>query len=150
MTTQDPSDVSRVHFCPECKKPLRRIMGKMGPFWGCTGFPGCRTRLYDRDGKPSQQADEQYRCPVCTRPMVRTRNQRGEYWYCTGCEKGCKVRLNDDHGKPEAAYRCRHCGQLLVRRKGRHGPFWGCSRYPDCTETYNDVNGKPDLDIFPA
>lgn len=28
--------------CPECQKPLRRIKGKKGFFWGCTGFSeGC-------------------------------------------------------------------------------------------------------------
>ncbi|MFM1895999.1 MAG: hypothetical protein RLZZ385_1073 [Pseudomonadota bacterium] len=148
MTAPDDKDISRVHFCPACKKPLRHIVGKMGPFWGCTGFPRCRTMLYDRDGKPSTEADEHYRCPVCTRPMVRTSNKRGDYWYCTGFRKGCKVRLQDDHGRPETAYRCRHCGQLLVRRKGRNGVFWGCSRYPECTATYNDLNGVPDLDIL--
>lgn len=147
---KDDSTVSRVHFCPSCRKPLRRIEGKMGPFWGCTGFPQCKTTLYDRDGKPSQDADEHYRCPVCTRPMVKSSKGRGTYWLCTGYKKGCKVRLKDQDGRPEVAYRCRHCGQLLKRRKGKNGMFWGCSSYPDCTETYNDKHGKPDFAIFPA
>ena len=142
------SEVSKVHFCPSCKKPLRRIDGKMGPFWGCTGFPQCKTTLYDRDGKPSADADEHYRCPVCTRPMVKSSNQRGTFWLCTGYKKGCKVRLRDSNGRPEAAHRCKECGQLLVQRKGKNGLFWGCSAYPDCTETYNDKNGKPDFDFF--
>lgn len=80
--------------------------------------------------------------------MVKTSNRRGIYWFCTGYKKGCKVRLNDDQGKPEASYRCRHCGQLLVQRKSKKGMFWGCSRYPDCTETYNDKDGKPDFDFL--
>lgn len=143
----DPS-VSNVHFCSECKKPLRHIVGKKGPFWGCTGFPICRTMLYDRDGKPSTEADEHYRCPVCTRAMVKTSNEKGDYWFCTGYKKGCKVTLKDDQGRPESAFRCRQCGQLMVMRKGKNGVFWGCSHFPDCTATCNDKEGKPDFDIF--
>lgn len=38
--------------CPECGKPLRRIKGKRGWFWGCSGFKdGCKLTLEDRQGK---------------------------------------------------------------------------------------------------
>lgn len=144
------SIVSNVHFCPTCKKPLRRIVGVKGPFWGCTGYPECKTTRYDVDGHPSDEADEHYRCPVCTRSMIRTRDEMGDYWFCTGYNKGCKVTLRDDGGKPEQAYRCRSCGKLLARRRGKNGMFWGCTQYPDCTTTYNDKDGKPDFDIFTA
>ncbi len=144
----DKSTISNVHFCSVCKKPLRRIIGKMGPFWGCTGYPSCKTTRYDVAGIPSQEADEHYRCPVCTRGMIRTSDSQGDYWYCTGYDKGCKVTLRDDNGRPEEAYRCKSCGQLLVKRKGRKGKFWGCSQYPKCTTTYTDENGKPNFDFF--
>lgn len=144
----DKSTISNVHFCSVCKKPLRRIIGKMGPFWGCTGYPSCKTTRYDVAGIPSQEADEHYRCPVCTRGMIRTSDKQGDYWYCTGYDKGCKVTLRDDNGRPEEAYRCKSCGQLLVKRKGRKGKFWGCSQYPKCTTTYTDENGKPNFDFF--
>jgi len=144
----DKSTISNVHFCSVCKKPLRRIIGKMGPFWGCTGYPSCKTTRYDVAGIPSQEADEHYRCPVCTRGMIRTSDSQGDYWYCTGYDKGCKVTLRDDNGRPEEAYRCKSCGQLLVKRKGKKGKFWGCSQYPKCTTTYTDENGKPNFDFF--
>lgn len=144
----DKSTISNVHFCSVCKKPLRRIIGKMGPFWGCTGYPSCKTTRYDVAGIPSQEADEHYRCPVCTRGMIRTSDNQGDYWYCTGYDKGCKVTLRDDNGRPEEAYRCKSCGQLLVKRKGKKGKFWGCSQYPKCTTTYTDENGKPNFDFF--
>ena len=138
--------ISKVHFCPDCKKPLRRINGKMGPFWSCTGFPECRTSLDDVNGKPSHEPDEHYCCPVCTRRMVRLQdNEDAAFWICTGSSRGCNVRLKDDHGMPEQAWRCGSCGRLLKLRHGKHGTFWGCSRYPECKQTYNDIDGKPDL-----
>lgn len=133
---------SRVHFCPECTKPLRRIIGKMGPFWGCTGYPGCKVTFNDKDNKPSEEADEHYRCPICTRRMVRTQGDAEDYWYCSGYSKGCSVRLKDDQGRPEAAYRCRGCGSLLAKRQGKT-TFWGCTSYPECTRTFADENGRP-------
>lgn len=143
--TDSPSASVRRHLCPDCHRPLRRIVGKKGPFWGCSGFPECRTSLHDKDGKPSTEPDERFRCPVCTRSMVRAENSRGAYWYCTGFNKGCKARVADDNGVPARSFRCRFCGQLLRRRKGRNGMFWGCSAYPECTHTWPDVDGEPDF-----
>ncbi|PJG84784.1 DNA topoisomerase III [Conservatibacter flavescens] len=28
--------------CPQCSKPLRKIKGEKGEFWGCTGYPNCK------------------------------------------------------------------------------------------------------------
>jgi DNA topoisomerase-1 len=34
--------------CPQCGKPMRRIHGRNGWFWGCSGYPeGCRATLQD-------------------------------------------------------------------------------------------------------
>ena len=147
---------ARIWPCPRCRKPLRRIDGKMGPFWGCTGWPVCKQRLHDRDGRPSEVPDERYRCPVCTRPMVRTEARQKQpgaepvadsryYWYCTGYNKGCKVTLDDANGRPSDAWRCPRCGHLLRQRQGKHGRFWGCSQYPLCQASYPDVNNQPRL-----
>jgi DNA topoisomerase-3 len=146
-----PYGVSNVHFCHVCKKPLCRKNGKFGPFWSCTGYPECHVTLDDVDGKPSVDPDEHYCCPVCTRRMFRRTDRSGKtLWLCTGSSRGCKVILKDDRGRPETAYRCQACGRLLVQRHGKYGLFWGCSRYPECTQTYPDRNGKPDFDILPA
>ncbi|MCY9828807.1 DNA topoisomerase III [Vibrio chagasii] len=42
--------------CPECKKGLIRRAGKReGSFWwGCSGFPTCKVRFFDKDGKPDR------------------------------------------------------------------------------------------------
>lgn len=145
--------------CPKCKQPMRRILGKMGPFWGCTAYPECDARLYDRDGKPSETPDERYRCPVCTRPLARSDGgkkndaEAGDadatakkmYWYCLGYNKGCKVTLPDEDGRPAKAWRCPQCGHLLKQRKGKAGLFWGCSQYPLCQASFPDHNGEPRL-----
>ncbi|MEX0740439.1 MAG: topoisomerase DNA-binding C4 zinc finger domain-containing protein [Pseudohongiella sp.] len=148
----------RVYYCPRCRNPMRRIIGKMGPFWGCTTYPACDKKLYDLNGHPSDTPDERYRCPVCTRPLVHAqtkakpdattddvsaRSARDDYWYCTGYNKGCKVTLPDANGKPAAAWRCPRCGHLLKQRRGKNGMFWGCSQYPLCTESFTDIGGKP-------
>ena len=38
--------------CPNCGKVMIRRKGKNGYFWGCSGFPECRTTAKDDKGKP--------------------------------------------------------------------------------------------------
>jgi ssDNA-binding Zn-finger/Zn-ribbon topoisomerase 1 len=139
--------VNRQYFCPRCRGAMRRIDGKMGPFWGCSNYPACDKRLYDKDGRPSDTPDERYRCPVCTRPLVHAKGKpdKDDYWYCTGYNKGCKVTLADDSGKPAQAWRCPLCGHQLKQRRGKKGLFWGCSQYPLCTASFADLQGRPRL-----
>lgn len=133
---------SPVHSCPDCKKPLCLIEGKMGPFWGCSGFPQCKTSLNDIDGKPTDKINESYRCPICTRRLVKS--EKG-HWFCSGYSKGCKITIIDEGGAPKPSYRCGSCGNLLVQRSGKNGSFWGCSEYPVCSKTYSDLDGRPNL-----
>jgi ssDNA-binding Zn-finger/Zn-ribbon topoisomerase 1 len=114
----------------------------MGPFWGCSGFPECKTTLNDLHGKPSNQIDDTFRCPVCTRKLVKAETG---YWFCSGYSKGCKIKVADLAGKPAPSFRCGKCGNLLVSRKGKNGDFWGCSEFPVCSATYSDVDGRPDF-----
>ncbi len=38
--------------CPECGKPLRRMRGSKGFFWGCTGYKdGCKVSFSDKAGR---------------------------------------------------------------------------------------------------
>jgi ssDNA-binding Zn-finger/Zn-ribbon topoisomerase 1 len=147
-TADNPTSSKKIHYCPSCRKPLRPLKGKLGPFWGCTGFPQCKTTLNDLGGKPSTEVDEQYRCPSCTRRLVRA--DKGSYWFCSGYNKGCKVILADDNGTPETAHRCPSCNHLLVKRQGKHGLFWGCSDYPRYKTSLSDSANRPDFDLFAA
>lgn len=39
--------------CPNCGKPLAKKPTKNGGVWyGCTGYPKCPARFWDKDGKP--------------------------------------------------------------------------------------------------
>lgn len=41
-----------VHPCPSCSKPMRQRQGAAGVFWGCSGYPTCKTTLPDAGGRP--------------------------------------------------------------------------------------------------
>jgi len=41
-----------VYPCPDCNKPMARRKGKKGYWWGCTGYPDCKTTAFDEKGKP--------------------------------------------------------------------------------------------------
>ncbi len=46
-----PCEVSQFS-CPECQKILYRREGKKGFWWGCSGFPQCKTTFLDTKGAP--------------------------------------------------------------------------------------------------
>ncbi len=43
--------------------------------------------------------------------------------------------------------KCRKDGKRLIKRPGKKKNtfWWGCSGYPECKETHNDLNGKPEF-----
>lgn len=56
MTKKAPPKVSD-HACPDCGKGMIRrkgkpYKGKASYFWGCSGYPKCKTTLFDKAGKP--------------------------------------------------------------------------------------------------
>lgn len=56
MTKKAPPKVSE-HACPDCGKGMIRrkgkpFKGKASYFWGCSGYPECKTTLFDKAGKP--------------------------------------------------------------------------------------------------
>lgn len=146
MSTPDNISSGPSVQCPQCKAPMQRRNGKLGPFWGCTTFPACKATLHDHDGKPSSTVNERYRCPICTRRLAKAEGEQRSYWYCTGYEKGCKVKIADADGMPELSWRCKACNGILAQRNSKHGTFWGCKNYPECTATYRDLDGEPDYD----
>lgn len=95
--------------CPACAKPLRRIKGPKGYFWGCTGYPDCSTTLPDADGKPGPRqaahatADgsptPNYPCALCGKPMRMRTSPKGPFWGCSGFP-ACKHTQPDVDGKP--------------------------------------------------
>ena len=47
-------------ICPDCGKRMRRIKGKNGYFWACTGYPDCKKTFNDKNGKPDKSPSRKY------------------------------------------------------------------------------------------
>jgi DNA topoisomerase-3 len=79
--------------CPTCGGTLRQRKGPSGVFWGCSGFPDCRTTLPDAGGKPGDPLAARAECQPgdmlekscnCGKPMRLRQGARGPFYGCTG------------------------------------------------------------------
>jgi DNA topoisomerase-1 len=146
-------EIETAHPCPECGKPLRRVKGANGFFWGCSGFrEGCKVSMDDVKGKPVPRDESVHPCPACGKALRRVKGANGFFWGCSGFnETGCKVSMDDVKGKPVprktaelSEYKCVDCSKPLIHRvkKGAYD-FWACSGFPKCKKSYEDKGGKP-------
>lgn len=99
------------HACPACGKAMRRLPSAKGPFWGCSGYPECRTSLPDVNGSPGagepKPSAEIHRCPNCSRALRRIvkaakddpKKKGWDFWGCTGHPE-CKATFENVNGKP--------------------------------------------------
>lgn len=90
--------------CPQCGSALRRIKGKTGYFWGCSGYPECKVSLPDVNGKPGERSafravPSDFPCPECGKPLVKRNGRNGPFWGCSGYPE-CSTTLPDADGKP--------------------------------------------------
>lgn len=101
--------------CPSCGKAMRRRSGPKGWFWGCTGYPDCRTTMQDNNGQPMTSAPNEARATSADRALSRPN------------------AINDI---PEAAgQKCPSCGEGKLERrltKESRKPFLGCTKFPKC------------------
>lgn len=87
------------HECPDCNKPLMLRSGKYGPFWGCSGYPECKTILPDDNGQPGEKKpkpaiDENATdCPECDNGKLIKR--KGKKGYFLGCSNFPKCKHTD-------------------------------------------------------
>lgn len=93
--------------CPVCGSAMRRIPGKTGHFWGCSGYPACTATRPDVDGQPGEREepkDSGHPCPSCGKPLLR-RTKKGkegyDFWGCSGFKDGCKASFPNKRGKPD-------------------------------------------------
>lgn len=156
--------------CPACGKPMRRIKGSKGHFWGCSAYrEGCKSTLPDHDGKPGlpkavldakDNPGPHYPCPTCQKPLRRVNGPKGPFWGCTGYPD-CKHTQPDDAGKPgvrtsdvhgttsrkdhppasgptahsNVGEACPACNKGLLIGKTLQSSgkaFVGCNRFPEC------------------
>lgn len=145
--------------CPKCDKPMARRKGQNGYFWGCTGYPECKTAFPDKKGKPDFDAQKkaaktstEHNCTACQKPLIKRQGENGPFWGCSGYPK-CKQTYPDQSGKPNmekapsttSEHVCPECKKPMIRRPGKKKKnfWWGCSGYPKCTVTCFDQDGKP-------
>lgn len=98
------------HACPDCDKGLRRIKGANGFFWGCTGYPECKTSLPDSRGKPGKrpEASKEHFCSAdgCGKPLrhqVKKKSKASDgydFWGCTGFPSCKSTYRTGEDGKP--------------------------------------------------
>jgi len=156
LTTVDIAPVAS-HPCPQCGKNMKRIKGAKGYFWGCSGYPDCKTTLPDAKGKPgAKQAEKTGQpCPACQKPLVLRKGKNGPFWGCSGypdCTQTMPVldgsgkaktkkfpaKRSSGNSNSAAGVNCPTCSKgQLVKRFVKNGdnagkPFLGCNRYPQC------------------
>lgn len=106
------SDAKTQHACPDCGKALRRRKGKNGFFWGCSGYPECKTTRPDSRGKPGKA-----KARTASRSTSRTKGNKAPAKTgssCPQCKSGSLVQRTVKNGK--------NAGK----------PFVGCTGYPKC------------------
>ena len=110
----------------------------------------------DTTVQPLAGAAETFPCPNCNDGRLRRlKGKNGYFWGCSNYQREpnlCQTTLPDDHGKPGQRpaktqdHPCPACGEgYLQRRPGKKKNtwWWGCDRYPACSHSAPDDNGKP-------
>ncbi len=138
--------------CPKCGKPMIRRNYNKSYFWGCSGYPECKTTVPDKKGKPdfdeakarAEAATKTATCPKCGKQLRMIRGQRGTFWSCEDRDN-CKATFSDSGGAP-AIFKCPTCNNEYLHRwasKKKKGEFyWACGNR-DCKTFLPDNNGKP-------
>ncbi len=103
-----------LHPCPDCGRPMRHRMKKGSyDFWGCTGYPECKTTCVDDNGRPGAKQEpktpmehSEYDCKECGKPLIRRKGtsaktgQEYDFFACSGFPK-CKKSYNIKDEQPD-------------------------------------------------
>ncbi len=90
------ADAPETQNCPNCGLEMALKKGRFGEFWGCTGYPECKT-IIDPKKKdlPPPDPDFSIPCPRdCGGTVTAKRSMRGKIFY------GC----SNYNGKPKCEY----------------------------------------------
>ena len=136
-------------ICPNCGKPMRLRKGKFGEFWGCAGYPDCKTSAPNKKGKPDFTAKKERRtekCPCCGKSLRQIKGKFGPFWSCEDHE-GCSASFADHKDKP-VVIKCPACDKGYLRRaeskKKKGAYYWYCSDRCSAAPVW-DKDGLPDL-----
>lgn len=75
---ETPQQVLINLICPMCSKQLRQLVGRYGPFIGCSGYPECK---YIHQEKAS------FKCPIDEGDVVKRKWRGGTLWGCRNYPK---------------------------------------------------------------
>lgn len=87
--------------CPDCGKDMFLRKGRKGQFWGCSGYPQCKTTAQHNKGKALFEKDMPA-CPKCEKKLRRVKGKHGFFWSCQGYFETpkCTFMTQDKAGKP--------------------------------------------------
>lgn len=99
--------------CPNCGRAMQKRQGKTGSFWGCSGFPHCKTT------RPLEDTSTGVACPSCHKGFLSQRKTKdGKLFY------GCSTFPICHHALWEKPINqaCAKCGNYyLVEKLKRDG-----------------------------
>lgn len=94
-------------LCPDCGAAVYRRKGKKDGtwFWGCSGYPACKTTMPDNNGQPGKSRPastlSHYLCKACNKPLIERQGAKGAFFGCSGYP-GCKQTYQvAGNGKPD-------------------------------------------------
>lgn len=118
----DPFVAEETMSCPNCAKPMQKRQGRYGEFWGCTGYPECKT-IVDPKKKDQAPPDPDFSMP-CPRPgcggtVTARRSRFGKVFY--GCSN-YSAKPKCDYvawSRPLPDQQCPTCGYPMAENTYR-------------------------------
>jgi DNA topoisomerase-1 len=118
-----PDGAAESRSCPNCGKPMQLRKGRFGDFWGCTGYPECKT-IIDEKKKNLEPPDPDFSMP-CPRPgcggtVTAKRSFRGTVFY--GCSNYSATPKCEyvSWNRPQPDQRCPECGYPMAEKTFRN------------------------------
>ena len=133
--------------CPTCGKPMVARRSKFGEFWGCSGYPTCRTIHRDEATESGATRPPESSVAKGRRlPSGTTRRRASVSGAVDGVGSSREGAVGSGPLLVEAPSACPKCGKPMVARRSKYGEFLGCSGYPACREIYRpEGEGAPKL-----
>jgi len=87
--------------CCDCGKDMLLRQGNKAQFWGCSGYPACKTTAQNHNGKAWFEKDMP-KCPNCGKSLRRVKGKKGFFWSCKGYfdTPKCEFTTSDKQAKP--------------------------------------------------
>ncbi|MDR2352532.1 MAG: type I DNA topoisomerase [Deltaproteobacteria bacterium] len=104
------------YLCPDCGLPMiHRVKEEDSNvrgynFWGCSGFPTCKTTCRDDNGKPGAKNPPRdqpsgFKCPRCDSDLIRrvgvSARTGNNYDFFTCANKECRFVCNTSNDRPD-------------------------------------------------